>query len=74
MKATLNFDLTDVDDREEHFRCVKSLDMALALYDMSNYLRAIYNGKTPPQTDEQILNRFNEILEEWNININELVT
>jgi len=29
MKATLEFDLNDPDDRMAHFRCVKSLDMAI---------------------------------------------
>lgn len=30
-KAILEFDLTDSDDRMEHLRALKSLDMALAL-------------------------------------------
>ena len=32
--ATLTFDLTDTDDRQEHLRCVKSLDMALVIWDI----------------------------------------
>ena len=32
--ATLTFDLTDTDDRQEHLRCVKSTDMAIAIWDI----------------------------------------
>jgi hypothetical protein len=38
-KATLTFDLSDSDDVMEHLRCVKSTDMALALWEI------IYNSK-----------------------------
>jgi hypothetical protein len=34
MKATLEFDLDDPEDRMAHFRCVKSLDMALVLFEI----------------------------------------
>lgn len=34
MKAKLEFDLNDPDDRQAHLRCVKSLDMALALFEI----------------------------------------
>ena len=37
MKAILEFDLNDPDDRIDHLRCVKSLNMAIALSDI-NYL------------------------------------
>jgi hypothetical protein len=32
MKATLEFDLDDLDDRMAHLRCVKSTDMASVLW------------------------------------------
>lgn len=41
MKATLQFNLEDEDDRMAHFRCVKSLDMALAMWEFSESLRSI---------------------------------
>jgi hypothetical protein len=34
MKATLEFDLDDPEDRMAHFRCVKSLDMAIVLFEI----------------------------------------
>ena len=36
MKAKLTFDLNDPDDRLEHERCVKSLDIALVLWELTH--------------------------------------
>jgi hypothetical protein len=35
MKAELKFDLDDLDDRQAHLRCIKSLDMACVLFEFS---------------------------------------
>jgi hypothetical protein len=40
MKAILEFDLNDNEDQVAHMRAVKSLDMALTLWDMEQYLRS----------------------------------
>ncbi len=42
MKATLEFDLTDPDDRMEHFRCVKSLDMAIVLFEILHNTKKVW--------------------------------
>jgi hypothetical protein len=34
MKAILEFDLDDHDDKMAHLRCVKSLDLALFIWDI----------------------------------------
>jgi hypothetical protein len=39
MKAVLEFNLEDQDDDLAHNRCIKSRDMALALWDFDQYLR-----------------------------------
>lgn len=39
-KAILEFDLTDPDDLASHMRAVKSLDLALALWDIDQHLRS----------------------------------
>ena len=39
MKAILEFDLQDEDDRIEHQMMLKSKDMTIALWDMSQELR-----------------------------------
>lgn len=36
MTATLTFNLDDPDDRKAHLRCVKSTDMAIALFEIMN--------------------------------------
>ena len=35
-KAILKFDLNDPDDRIEHLRCIKSLDLAMALWEITS--------------------------------------
>ena len=39
MKATLEFDLDNADDRMAHMRAVKSLDMAVVLFELQNNLK-----------------------------------
>jgi len=39
-KGILEFDLNEQDEVMAHKRCVKSLDLALVLWDMDAYLRA----------------------------------
>ena len=41
MKAILEFDLDEHDDRVAHLRAVKALDMALVLWDIDQYLRGL---------------------------------
>jgi hypothetical protein len=40
MKATLEFDLDDFDDRTEHLRCVKATNMALMLCGIKEKIRS----------------------------------
>ena len=75
MKAKLKFDLTDPDDREEHLRCVKSLDMAMALFDIKEFIRS--NVK---YTDKETINleklndEFTDILDKRDINLDSLIS
>ena len=39
MKAILEFDLNDSDDKMAHLRAIKSLDMALALWEIQHNLK-----------------------------------
>lgn len=50
MKATLEFDLWEPDEREAHFRCVKALDMALALNEIKSYICNRYNESNDEDT------------------------
>lgn len=46
MKATIEFDLDDIDDRMSHMACIKAKDMALAFWMM------LHNGHTLEQVME----------------------
>tara|TARA_R110002126_G_scaffold151079_3_gene297882 strand:+ start:1012 stop:1206 length:195 start_codon:yes stop_codon:yes gene_type:complete len=49
MKAKLTFDLDDRDDKMAHLRCVKSLDMACAIFEVVNNNKHL--------TDKQIVEK-----------------
>lgn len=53
MKAKFEFDLDDPDEKMEHMRCTKALDMAIALWD-------IHNLKLDNETAEEIGRIFHE--------------
>lgn len=77
-KATLEFDLNDSDDVMAHFRAVKSLDMALALWDIVHNtkkgLEWSLEGKEIDKYDtlELVYEKIHEILDNHNINTDEL--
>jgi hypothetical protein len=65
MKAILEFDLDDPDDRMAHLRCVKATDMAIMLFDFfHNDCKGF---------DEEVGEKFASRLNENNINIEELI-
>jgi len=43
MKAKLTFNLDDQEDRMAHFRCMKALDMAIALSEIISIRKGIEN-------------------------------
>ena len=49
MKAILEFDLNDHDDRRAHLRCVKSTDMALAIWNIVYEIRKSTERKLESQ-------------------------
>ena len=61
MKAILEFYLDDYDDKMNHLRCVKSLNMAIVLFEL------MYN------TDKNFKKRFLDLLNENNIILDELI-
>jgi hypothetical protein len=78
-KATLKFDLNDPDDRMEYMRCNKSLDMTLALWELSHNTKKglgySMEGKEMDQyeTLEFVFDRIHEIINDRNINFDELI-
>jgi len=82
MKAKLQYDLNDPDDRMAHLRAVKSLDMASALFDITRNLRKKiqnrYEDIDNTHNDvfdgiDAVFDEIYDILEDNNIDIDELI-
>ncbi len=81
MKATLEFDLNDLDDRMAHLRCVKSTDMAIVLFEIVSNLRkrveyeleSLEADSDPSDGAYVVFRRIGELLDERGINIDELI-
>ena len=80
MKAQLNFDMDDADDRMEHLRCLKSLDMALVLWKLNFNSKKEFENKISLSPEmgaydvlDMIFDEFRSFLEEYDINVEKLV-
>lgn len=85
MQAQLTFNLDEIDDRIAHLRAVKSLDMALVLWELASNSRKsleyeleaqeMRNGK--PLSDFEVLDlvfeRIYELLDKHSINVDDLI-
>lgn len=83
-KAKLEFDLNEPDDRTAHLRAVKSLDMASFIFQLtSNTKRELereletYEFQNIQLKDYEVLNKvfekIHEMVDEYGINIDELI-
>jgi hypothetical protein len=78
-KATLEFDLNEPDDVMFHKRCVKSTDMASAIWDICHNtkkgLEWSMDGKEMDKYDalELVYEKIYEILNDHNIDVDELM-
>lgn len=75
MKATLSFNLDDADQAMEHFRCIKSLDMALFIWDFAAKLRDLTDtSEDGKHIDEaHIWEKWQELMQAYDLNIDRLV-
>ena len=78
MKATLEFDFSQQDDIMAHQRCVKSLDMALALWDIHYKLKKqIESEKILDDKEGELLDtifdKINEIYGIRGVNLDDLI-
>ena len=75
MKATIEFDLHDPEDKREHQRMLKSVDMHLALWDISQELRSKVKyasdsmSKDEYEAWEQAQEMFYRIINEYTIDL-----
>lgn len=78
MVATLTFNLDEADQREAHMRCVKALDLTLALFDIQNKRKEleyfIENNRDPDDILEKIMEEINDTLAKYNINFEEILS
>ena len=78
-KAILEFDLNEPDDIMAHKRVAKSLDMAMALWDITHNtkksLEWSLEGKEIDKYDtlDMVFDKIYEILEEHNIKLDDLI-
>lgn len=81
MKATLEYNLNDPDDRMAHMRAVKSYDMACALFEITRNLKRTLEHRfesQPQKRDEfdgldEVFREIQGYMEEFNINVDELI-
>lgn len=77
-KGIIKFDMSDQDDRKAHLRCFKSLDMALVLWTFMRQTRKEFENNTMSSEEfyagvEQTFEKFSELLEEYKLDVDELV-
>lgn len=78
-KAKIEYDLSDVDDMYAHKRAIKSLDMALALWEITHNtkksLEWSMEGKEMDKYDvlEMVYEKIYEIISEHNIDLDDLM-
>lgn len=81
--ATLRFNLSDPDDRDDHERCVKSLVMAKVIwhfmYNIKKGIKYTIDDRMSKEPDfdcfdavDLVFNKFYEMLQEENISIDNL--
>lgn len=78
MKAKLEFDLDDFDDKMAHDRCTKATSMALVLWELThNSYRGLTNGYDEDdgfhKGVDAVYEKLRELLEEHDINPNNLI-
>jgi len=68
----LKVDLDDPDDKINHLRCTKSLDMALALWDFDQWLRGQikYQNKDYEEARDELY----RTMDEYSIDLDELIS
>lgn len=78
MKAILEFDFNEPGDRTDHLRCIKSIDMASILFELTyNTFKSAYDYQDMNKDAdmvEYIKQRLIDLLEEHSVNIDELMS
>jgi len=81
MKATLEFDLDNPDDKMEHMRCVKATDMAIVLFEITHNLKRTLESRFESQPQprdefdgiEEAFREIYKLMDGHGINLDELI-
>jgi hypothetical protein len=78
MKAILKFNLDDVDDRQNHLRCVKATDMSLVLWEFMRNSRksledSMKEGEDYYAAIEKTYSRMCELLDEFDVSLDKII-
>lgn len=78
VKGKITFDMSDPNDRKAYLRCFKSLDMALVIWQFTHNTKREFENNTMSSEDfyagvEQTFEKFNKLLEEYRLDVDELV-
>ena len=71
-KATIEFDLNEPEDRTEHLRCVKALDMACFIWELKHNFWRKWKHDDSDFNLDTYKEALHELMEEHNINPDEL--
>ena len=78
-EAILKYDLNDTDDAMAHMRAIKSLDMALALWELlNNSKRTLERTMHEKEMDkyealDMVYERIYELMDEHNLKLDDLI-
>jgi hypothetical protein len=79
MKAILEFDLDNPDDKMSHLRCIKATEMMITLWEMDQHLRSL-TKYAPDTTSEEtydelvrVRKRLHEIMDDNGITFDGLI-
>lgn len=73
MEAIIKFDLNEPDDIILHLRCIKSTDMAIALWQIRMLRKELeWMEDNKELTTENVMSKIFEILDDHNVNTDEL--
>lgn len=74
MRAVLEFNMDDPDDRQAHHRCVKATDMAIVLFEIECNLFRKYKHRDTGPTIEELREDISKLYNEHDINIDLLIS
>jgi len=73
MKATLEFDFTQPEDRMDHKRCIRSSDMAMFIWELKNNFWRKWKHDETDFTLDNYKDALYGLLQEYHIDIDDLI-